>query len=86
MSRSIAVEFARFNVRSNAIVPGLVDTDMSSRAIRADRFADRMMPRIPLRRWGASSDFGAIAVYLASPSSSYHTGDTLTLDGGFHVS
>lgn len=54
MSRSIAVEFARFKVRSNAVVAGLVDTDMSSRALRSERYAARMMPRVPARRWGRS--------------------------------
>ena len=42
------------------------------------------MPRIPMRRWGVPADFGGIAVYLASRASSWHTGDIITLDGGYH--
>jgi NAD(P)-dependent dehydrogenase (short-subunit alcohol dehydrogenase family) len=40
-------------------------------------------PPIPMRRFGESSDFGAIAVYLLSGLSSYHTGDCLIIDGGY---
>lgn len=86
MSRSIALEFARFNIRSNAIVPGLIKTDMSARAFQNEAFARNMMSRIPVRRWGDPEDFGAIAAYLASPASRYHTGDILTVDGGFYIS
>ncbi len=38
----------------------------------------------PARRWGVPADFGGLAVYLASPASSYHTGDVITIDGGYH--
>jgi NAD(P)-dependent dehydrogenase (short-subunit alcohol dehydrogenase family) len=39
---------------------------------------------VPMRRWGVPADFGGLAVYLASPASSYHTGDVITIDGGYH--
>ena len=42
------------------------------------------MPRVPMRRWGKADDFAGLAVYLASPASSYHTGDVITIDGGYH--
>ena len=48
------------------------------------RTADAVMPRIPARRWGEIDDFGGIAVYLASGASSWHTGDVITIDGGYH--
>ena len=41
------------------------------------------MPRIPTRRWGTGADFAGIAVYLTSDASSYHTGDTFLIDGGY---
>ena len=46
---------------------------------------ERVLPRVPLRRWGVPGDFGAIAVYLASDASAYHTGDTFIIDGGYSV-
>jgi NAD(P)-dependent dehydrogenase (short-subunit alcohol dehydrogenase family) len=39
---------------------------------------------VPLRRWGTPADFGALAVYLACSASGYHTGDVITVDGGYH--
>ena len=86
MSRGIAVEFARYKVRSNAIVPGWIETDMTSAVVHSPKFVERNMPRTPARRWGVGNDFAGLAAYLASPASSYHTGDVLTVDGGYYVS
>jgi NAD(P)-dependent dehydrogenase (short-subunit alcohol dehydrogenase family) len=83
MIRSLAVEFARHGVRANAILPGWIETDMTANAIANEKFAKNVLPRIPMRRWGTSDDFGGIAVYLASSASRYHTGDTFLIDGGY---
>ena len=83
MIRALAVEFARHGVRANAILPGWIETDMTANAIGNERFANNVLPRIPMRRWGEGTDFGGIAVYLMSPASSYHTGDTFLIDGGY---
>jgi NAD(P)-dependent dehydrogenase (short-subunit alcohol dehydrogenase family) len=83
MIRALAVEFARHGVRANAILPGWIETDMTANAIGNEKFAGNVLPRIPMRRWGAGSDFGGIAVYLMSSASSYHTGDTFLIDGGY---
>ncbi len=85
MSRGIAVEYARYKVRSNAIVPGWIDTELASGALHWDKFIERNMPRTPARRWGQGDDFSAVAAYLASPASSYHTGDVITIDGGYYI-
>ena len=83
MVRALAVEFARHRIRANAILPGWIETDMTANAIGNEKFATNVLPRIPMRRWGEGSDFGGIAVYLMSPASSYHTGDTFLIDGGY---
>ncbi len=83
MIRALAVEFARYGVRANAILPGWIETDMTANAIANEKFANNVLPRIPMRRWGTGDDFGGIAVYLASPASRYHTGDTFLIDGGY---
>jgi NAD(P)-dependent dehydrogenase (short-subunit alcohol dehydrogenase family) len=83
MIRSLAVEFARHGVRANAILPGWIETDMTADAIGNEKFASNVLPRIPMRRWGTGGDFGGIAVYLMSPASAYHTGDTFLIDGGY---
>ena len=83
MMKALAVELARHGIRANAIVPGWIDTPMTERTLRWDKFVDKVLPRVPLRRWGTGDDFAGIAVYLASDASQYHTGDTLIIDGGY---
>ena len=79
------MEFARHRIRANAILPGWIDTAMTEKALNWDKFRDKVLPRIPVRRWGKPSDFGAIAIYLVSDASSYHTGDTFLIDGGYSL-
>ena len=82
--RGIAVQHARHNIRANAILPGWIESDMTASALSWDRFVERNLPRVPMRRWGQPADFAGIAVYLASRASSYQTGDVITIDGGYH--
>jgi NAD(P)-dependent dehydrogenase (short-subunit alcohol dehydrogenase family) len=84
MTKAIAVEHARHGIRVNAVLPGWTESEMTEPAFNWDRFVERVMPRIPLRRWGTPRDFAGIAVYLASEASAYHTGDVITIDGGYH--
>ena len=53
--------------------------------IKRGQIIDSIRRRIPLRRWGATSELGALAVYLAGDGSTWHTGDEFRVDGGFHV-
>lgn len=85
MIRGLAVELARYGVRANAVLPGWIDTAMTEGVLGNPRFEDKVLPRIPARRWGRPEDFGGVAVYLASDASAYHTGDTLVIDGGYAV-
>jgi NAD(P)-dependent dehydrogenase (short-subunit alcohol dehydrogenase family) len=85
MMRAIAVEFARDGVRANAILPGWIATDMTAMAQASPAFSEKVIPRVPMRRWGQPRDFGGIAVYLASDASAYHSGDTFVIDGGYAV-
>ena len=84
MMKGIAVEHARHAIRANAVLPGWIESDMTAPAFGWDKFVNNVMPRIPLRRWGTPADFGGLAVYLASAASSWHTGDVITIDGGYH--
>ena len=81
--RALAVELARHGVTANAILPGWIKSDMTEGLMANDKFVANVMPRIPVRRFGEPSDFGGIAVYLMSKASSYHTADTILIDGGY---
>jgi NAD(P)-dependent dehydrogenase (short-subunit alcohol dehydrogenase family) len=85
MIRGIAVEYARYGVRANAILPGWIATDMTAGAQQNSGFSEKVIPRVPMRRWGEPEDFGGIAVYLASDASKFHTADTFVIDGGYTV-
>jgi NAD(P)-dependent dehydrogenase (short-subunit alcohol dehydrogenase family) len=83
LTNGIAVEFARYGVRANAILPGWIATDMSRALQESDKFTENVIARVPLRRWGKPEEFGGIAVYLASDASSFHSGDSIVIDGGY---
>jgi NAD(P)-dependent dehydrogenase (short-subunit alcohol dehydrogenase family) len=85
MMRALAVEHARHGIRANAILPGWIETAMTDRLFAWEPMQKKVLPRIPMRRWGETRDFGGIAVYLASDASAYHTGDTLLIDGGYSI-
>lgn len=84
MMKAIAVEHARHGIRSNAVLPGWIESEMTAPALGWDKFVANVLPRIPMRRWGDPNDFSGIAAYLASDASRYHTGDVITIDGGYH--
>jgi NAD(P)-dependent dehydrogenase (short-subunit alcohol dehydrogenase family) len=85
MMKSIAVEHARYGVRANAILPGWIATDMTAGAQGSPAFAEKVLPRVPMRRWGEPKDFGGVAVYLASQASAYHSGDLFVIDGDYAI-
>ena len=83
MVRGLAVEMARYGITANSIIPGWIETAMTSARVGDERFEDRVMKRVPIRRWGTPEDFAGIAVYLASDASSYQTGEEFVVDGGY---
>jgi hypothetical protein len=85
MMMSLSVEMARYKITSNAVIPGWVETGMTDQLFQVDKFVNAVMPRIPARRFGTPDDFGAIAVYLMSDASRWHTGDVIKIDGGFSI-
>lgn len=85
MARGLAVELARDGVRVNAIVPGWTQAAMTEDLLSSPAAQAKILPRVPLRRWGAPDDYEALAVWLAGPGSGYVTGQTLVIDGGYSV-
>ena len=85
MIKATAVEYARYGIRANAILPGWIATDMTAGAQSSPAFSEKVIPRVPARRWGEPEDFGGVAVYLTSTASSYHSGDTFIIDGGYAI-
>jgi len=83
LMRGLSVELARYGITSNTITPGWIETPMTQRNVGNEKFEERVIKRVPLRRWGTGDDFGGLAVYLMSEASSYHTGENFVIDGGY---
>ncbi len=84
--QALAVEYARFGVTANSVLPGHIETDMTTTNYQNEKFKNAILPRIAARRWGSPDDFEGIAAYLMSEASQYHTGDKFVIDGGFQMS
>ncbi len=80
MTRSLALELARFNVRVNAIAPGFIATEMLQQIPEAQQASIRKS--IPLRRLGSVEEVAALTRFLASKEGAYITGQTFVIDGG----
>lgn len=79
-TRAMAIDLSEYNIRVNAIAPGVTHTYRWSTADHPSIQA--VLGRIPLRRFGTVADIGAMAAFLASPEASYITGQILYVDGG----
>ena len=71
--------------QTSAALPGWIATDMTQGAQDSTAFAEKVIPRVPMRRWGEPKDFGGVAVYLTSDASTYHSGDSFVIDGGYSI-
>lgn len=83
-TRASAVELARKGIQINAVLPGLIETDMS-KTIR-ERAGLALLERIPVRRFGQPSEVAGLVAFLASEESSYILGQAISIDGGLSIS
>ena len=79
----MAREVASRGIRVNVIAPGFIDTDMTNALPESAK--QSLLANIPLGRTGSPADIAALVVYLASDASAYITGQTISVDGGFHM-
>lgn len=82
LTRNIAVQYARHNIRANAILPGLVATD-SAMENMSDSFRDTFIKHVPLNRIATPEDIATITSFLASEDASFITGELIPVAGGF---
>jgi NAD(P)-dependent dehydrogenase (short-subunit alcohol dehydrogenase family) len=85
MTKALAMEWARYGIRVNALAPGYFETDLNREFLRSD-FGQAMMKRIPQRRFGEPGDLDGPLLLLASDASAYMTGSVIAVDGGHLVS
>ena len=82
LTRTIAVELAKYNITVNNIGPGAVYTPIDADIEAQPEIEKALMSEIPLNRWGRPEDIAGLAVYLASDEAAYVTGSTYFIDGG----
>jgi NAD(P)-dependent dehydrogenase (short-subunit alcohol dehydrogenase family) len=82
LTKSVALEFAKQNIRINAIAPGVIATEMFDR-FAGDELRDQIVSIVPVGRVGASEEIAAAVLYLASDAAKFTTGTSLVVDGGF---
>lgn len=83
--RSAAVGLARHGIRVNAVLPGWTKTELASGGYENERFREVTIGRTPTRRWAEPEEFREVAAYLCDRSLSFHTGDSVVVDGGYTV-
>ncbi|PTR28264.1 SDR family oxidoreductase [Pseudomonas sp. GV085] len=83
MTKVFAKECAQFGIRCNALLPGLTDTKFASALVKNEAILNTALQQIPLKRVADPSEMAGAVLYLASDASSYTTGVSLNVDGGF---
>jgi len=83
LTKSLAVDWAKYNINVNAIGPGYIRTELT-RPLWEDAAFDKWVKgKTPMGRWGAPGDLAYVAVFLVSPAADFVTGQILYVDGGF---
>jgi len=83
MTEALAVELAPYNIRVNAIAPGLIETPMTDMVKNNPEMEKALLARVPMGRVGKPEEVSNLVLFLASDASSYMTGSTVVIDGGW---
>lgn len=86
LTKSLAVAYAEDGIRVNAIAPGWINTEISRRGREEEAFNNKVMARLPTKRWSEPEELAGTAVFLASPAARLINGVTIPVDGGYVAS
>ncbi|OGP61530.1 MAG: hypothetical protein A2V67_20225 [Deltaproteobacteria bacterium RBG_13_61_14] len=85
LTRANAVELARFGITVNAVCPGPIQTEMLKPLLSDEKFREKMLKGVPMRRLGVPEDVAGAVAFFASAEASFITGNVLVIDGGMTV-
>lgn len=83
LTRSLAIEWGKYNINVNAIAPGMIETELTKKRLKNKEYYDYWIDRTPLRRIGKPEDLTGALIYLSSEASNWLTGHTIVIDGGY---
>ena len=83
LTKSMAIEWAKYNVQVNGIGPGFFQTEMNTALVEDEQFNSWVCNRTPAGRWGDEEELAGAAIFLASDASNYINGQVIYVDGGF---
>jgi 2-dehydro-3-deoxy-D-gluconate 5-dehydrogenase len=83
LTRSLALEWANYGIQVNAIGPAYIETDMNKEELGNPKVRDKIVGKTPMRRLGEPDELAGAAILLASDASSFMTGQTIYVDGGW---
>lgn len=83
MTEALAVELAPYNIRVNTISPGMIETPMIDPVKKDPKMMEALLTRVPMHRVGQPEEVSNLVLFLASDESSYMTGSTVVIDGGW---
>ena len=82
LTRSLAIEFASYNILINSVAPGYIETDMLKQ-YNTEKELSTIRDKIPMKRFGKKNEISELVKFLCSENNSYITGQILTIDGGY---
>ena len=83
LTKNMAIDFAKYNIRVNCLCPGFIETDLTKSLIEDPKIKSQLENLHPIGRLGKAEEEAYAALYLASDESSYVTGTSLVIDGGY---
>ncbi len=85
LTKNLAVEWAQDNIRVNAVAPWYIETPLAKQVLTNIQYKEQVLERTPMKRIGKPQEVANVVVFLCMPASSYITGQTISVDGGFTI-
>lgn len=81
-TKAIAIDWAKYNIQANAVIPGYISTEMNTPLIEDPKFNQFIIDRTPAGRWGKPEEVAQAVLFFASPCADFITGQLVAVDGG----
>lgn len=85
LTRNLSAEWAEHNIRVNAVAPWYIETPLTEKLLKNPEYLKSVLDKTPMKRVGKPSEVASVAAFLCMPASSYITGQSIAVDGGFTI-